>query len=58
MFMPHRQCLLMTATSSLMLCQAERVVATVEGDELRLEENVAVDGQVGSTAGLDATKAS
>lgn len=48
----------LTALSLLVLCQAEGVVAAVESNKLRLEENIAVDGQVGSTAGLNASEAS
>lgn len=48
---PHR-----TTHYLLVLSQAERVVATVEGDELGLEEDVTVDAEV-ALGGLDATKA-
>lgn len=41
----------------LVLSQAEGVVATVEGDELRLEEDVTVDAEV-ALGGLYTTEAS
>lgn len=41
----------------LVLSKAERVVAAVERNELRLEEDVTVDGQAGGT-GLETTEAS
>lgn len=44
-------------THLLVLRQTQRVVAAVERNELRLEENISVDGQVRGATGLDATEA-
>lgn len=41
----------------LVLSQADGVVSAVEGDKLRLEENVTVDAEV-ALGGLDTTEAS
>lgn len=41
-----------------MLSHAEGVVATVEGNELRLEEDITIDGEVGVATGLDTAEAS
>lgn len=39
------------------LCEAERIVATVEGNELALEEDISVDRETTCSTGLKATEA-